>query len=240
MTVGAHRERKSLATSMDIHRLAGREGLESTRGCVIVIDVFRAFTVSAYALGGGARECLLVADLSEALRLQGEIPRSVVSAEVDGRPVAGVPICNSPSAIVETDFRDRTLIQRTTHGTRFVAAAGLADFVFASSLVVAAATAKYVRESRPENVTLVACGAPDGHVEDEVCADYIHKILLNQPADPMEPVRAILTSDRYRRLSSGTVEGFPSSDLELALAVDRYDFPMPVVREPGLLRIPAP
>jgi 2-phosphosulfolactate phosphatase len=224
---------------MDIHRVAGRVGLENTRGWVIVIDVFRAFTVSAYALAGGARQCLLVTDLSEALRLRDEIPGSVICAEVDGRPVAGVPICNSPTTILETDLRNRTLIQRSTQGTQFVGAARSADFVFASSLVVAAATARHVRAARPKTVTLVACGAPNGHVEDEVCADYMHRILLDQPADPKEPVRAIRSSDHYRRLSGGTVEGFPVSDLELALAVDRFDFPMPVIREPGVLRIPA-
>ncbi|TMF02894.1 MAG: 2-phosphosulfolactate phosphatase, partial [Chloroflexi bacterium] len=61
-------------------------------GVVVVIDVLRAFTVSAYALAGGARECLLVGTVDEARALAAATPGAIISAEVDTLPVAGIPI----------------------------------------------------------------------------------------------------------------------------------------------------
>ena len=39
-------------------------------------------------------------------------------------------------------------------------------------------------------------------------------------------------------LATGTRPGFPATDLDLALALDRFDFPLPVeTGEDGLLRV---
>ena len=54
---------------MEIVHATGLEGARHARGVVVVIDVLRSFTVSAYALEGGARECLLVSTVQEARRL---------------------------------------------------------------------------------------------------------------------------------------------------------------------------
>ena len=62
----------------------GLAGAREARGTVVVIDVLRAFTVTAYALGGGAVECRMAAGVEEALELSARIPGSVVSAEVEG------------------------------------------------------------------------------------------------------------------------------------------------------------
>ena len=63
----------------------GLEGARHATGLVVVIDVLRAFTVSACALSSGARECRLVGTVEEALALQERIPGSAVSAEKIGR-----------------------------------------------------------------------------------------------------------------------------------------------------------
>ena len=63
-----------------VHR-DGVAGARQAGGTVVVIDVLRAFTVSAYALAGGAVECRLVAEVEEARRLAECIEGSVISAE---------------------------------------------------------------------------------------------------------------------------------------------------------------
>jgi len=91
---------------MRIVRAAGVEGARGARGVVVVIDVLRAFTVSAYAIAGGAREVLYVADLEHARRVAARIPDAILSAEVDGLPVAGVEISNSPTMVAAADLSD--------------------------------------------------------------------------------------------------------------------------------------
>ena len=219
----------------------GVEGARSARGVAVVIDVLRAFTVSAYALGGGARECRLVETVEAALELSKRIPGSLVSCEVDGLPVPGIPVSNSPSMVRALDLHDRVLVQRTTSGVQAALAATGCEHVVPGALVVASATAGLVRSLRPRVVTLVATAAPLGHPEDRACADLREALLRGRPAPPradlLAPLRA---SDRYRRLRAGAQPGFPASDLDLALATDVFDFALTAERGPaGDLRLTA-
>lgn len=221
---------------MEVRTELGQAGAHRARGVAVVIDVFRAFTVSAYALAGGARECLLVRTVEEARELADGIPGAVISAEVEGRPVPGIPISNSPSMIAELDLRDRVLVQRTSAGTQGAAAAAEhADRVLAASLTVAGATARRLRQLRPRLVTLVATGEPDGHLEDRECAGVLERLLRGQAGDVEAAAVRIRASDRYRELESGATPGFPVTDLELALAVDRFDFALEVEARGPLL-----
>jgi 2-phosphosulfolactate phosphatase len=217
-----------------IHAI-GTDGAKQARGTVVVIDVLRSFTVSAYALAGGARECRLVKTVAEALALAAQTPGSVVCAEEDALPVEGIPISNSPSKIVETDLSDRVLIQRSSAGTQVASAVPDHD-MFAASLVVARATAQACLLREPETVTLIASA---DHPEDHACARYMEGIIRGEQLDLERLLGPLRKSERYRRAISGTWPGFPPSDLELSLAADRFDFAMPVTREAGYLRIGA-
>ena len=225
---------------MNIVHATGIEGARQAQGTVVVIDVLRAFTVSAYALAGGARECRLVRTVDDARRLAAGTEGAVVSAEENALPVEGIAISNSPTRITETDLRGRILIQRSTAGTQ-CAVVTRADDMFAASLVVAGATAQACLLRQPATVTLVASA---DHPEDHACARYIEGLLRGNEPDLdrlLEPVRA---SERYRRVAGGTWPGFPPSDLELALVADRFDFAMPMTRADDFVRViasrPAP
>src|SRR2546427_515779 len=135
---------------MNIIHATGIDGARLARGTVVVIDVLRAFTVSAYALAGGAVECRLVGTVEEALRLADRIDGAVVSAEVEGLPVDGIAISNSPTMVRDADLRGRTLVQRTSSGTQGVVAATGADRLFTCSLAVASATARAIQAAGPE------------------------------------------------------------------------------------------
>src|ERR1700694_2166282 len=141
---------------MRVLHAGGLEGARSARGTVVVIDVLRAFTVSAYALAGGAAECRLVAEVEEARSLAARLPGAIVSAEVEGLPVPGIAISNSPTMIRDLDLRGRVLVQRSSSGTQCVLAAGRAERLYAAGLVVARATVTAIREAGPGGGTLVA------------------------------------------------------------------------------------
>src|ERR1700704_3752103 len=100
-----------------VHAL-GIEGARQARGLAVVIDVIRSFTVSAYALAGGARECRLVTTVDEARALAASIPGALLSAEENALPIAGIPISNSPTQISTADLKGRTLVQRSSAGTQ--------------------------------------------------------------------------------------------------------------------------
>jgi len=221
---------------MRIIHSTGLEEARQARGTVVVIDVLRSFTVSAYALAGGARECRLVTTVDEARALAATTPGAVLSAEVNTLPVEGIAISNSPTQIRDAELKDRVLIQRSSAGTQ-VAAAVTGRDIFAASLVVARATVQACLLRNPDVLTLVASG---DFPEDHACASYMEMIAQGkQMPDLASLLQPLKQSERYRKLMAGEQPGFPPTDLELALQADRFTFAMPLSREAGYLRLTA-
>ena len=214
--------------------MVGVDGARSAVGVVVVIDVLRAFTLSAYALAGGARECLLVGTVDEARAVAAATPGAVISAEVDTLPVEGIPISNSPTQIVEAEVRGRAVVQRTSAGTQAIRAVANAEAMYASSLVVARATAQACLLRRPQTVTLVASG---DFPEDHACARYIEALMRGENEDVSRLLEALISSDRYEKFARGDWPGFPKSDLDLALATDRFDFAMRATKDERWVRL---
>lgn len=211
---------------MRIVHTTGIEGARQAQGTVVVIDVLRSFTVSAYALAGGARECRLVPTTAQARDLAATVPGSVLCVEENTLPVEGVAISNSPTMIRATDLKDRILVQRSSAGTPVVASVGVPD-IFVASLVVARATVQACLLREPQVLTLVASG---DFPEDHACALYMEAIAQDEQPQLDTWLAPLKATERYKRVMAGTWPGFPPTDLELALSPDRFDFAMPVTR----------
>jgi len=94
------------------------------------------------------------------------------------------------------------------------------------SLVIAGATARYLRDRALVSLVATDIARPDAR-EDEICAAYLEALLLGQPP----PSTAVaLTGD-----AEEWPDWFPRRDAELACELDRFAFALPVVREDGLL-----
>jgi 2-phosphosulfolactate phosphatase len=219
---------------VEIVHATGIDGARHARGIAVVIDVLRSFTVSAYALAGGARECRLVTTTLAARALASSIPGSVLCAEENALPLPGIPISNSPTLITQTDLQGKVLVQRSSAGTPVAASVATGVDIFAASLVVATATAQACLSRRPGSLTLIASA---DYPEDHACALYIEAMVRGEEPDLDRWLEPLRQSDRYRRVMSGAWPGFPATDVELALQPDRFDFAMPVTREQGFLRL---
>ena len=218
-----------------VHAL-GVEGARQARGLAVVIDVLRSFTVSAYALAGGARECRLVTTTDEARALAAAIPRALLCAEEEGLPLPGIPISNSPTQIVAAELTGRVLVQRSTAGTPVAAAVREGIDIFAASLVVARATVQACLLKDPDVLTLIASA---DHPEDHACARYMEAMVKGEKPDLDRLLQPLRDTERYARVMSGGWPGFPPTDLELALQPDRFSFAMPAIRQTGYLSVTA-
>jgi hypothetical protein len=90
-------------------------------GTVAVIDVFRAFTTAAVALANGASRIVMVGGVEGAFALRDAGLGQVCMGEVGGRAPDGFDFGNSPFEILSVDFSCKTIIQRTSAGTRALA-----------------------------------------------------------------------------------------------------------------------
>lgn len=214
-------------------------------GAVVVIDVLRAFSTTAYAFGAGAGEIFLTRTVERALELRARLPGALVMGEVDGLPVPAFDYSNSPAQLDGADLSGRNLIQRTSRGTQGVALSQRADILLAASFVCASATARYIRQLAPRKVSFVITGAETGQRfdgspiergdEDAACADYLEALLREVQPNPEAFMRRVWESPSGRKFADPDQPEFPAADLEYCTTMDCFDFAMPVQRWDGLL-----
>ncbi len=207
------------------------------RGLVVVIDVLRAFTTSAFAFATGASAILPVATVAEALQLRTAGHADLTMGEVDGRHVADFDLSNSPAALDGRHLEGTRLAFRSTHGTQGVVRSSAADAVLVASFVVASATARAVLSVAPAAVTLVVTGTErDGADEDRACADYLARLLVGETPDPepyLQRARSSLTAAKFL---DPAYPQYPPHDLPLCLDLDRFDFAVSVAQRYARLR----
>jgi 2-phosphosulfolactate phosphatase len=212
-------------------------------GSVVVIDVLRAFTTSAFAFAAGAATILPVASVDEALRLRAEGHADMAMGEVGGAPVAGFDLSNSPAGLDGLRLDGARLAFRTTHGTQGVVRAMAVPThppptarttVFVASFVVAGATARAVVRGEPAAVTLLVTGSGrDRADEDRACADYLAALLAGDAPDPKPYLARARSSATAAKFGDPAYPQYPPADLPLCMDLDRFDFAMRVTDEGG-------
>lgn len=211
-------------------------GAEKAAGSVAIIDVFRAFTTAAVALANGASRIVMVSTVEEAVALRNNGAVQLCMGEVGGRKPAGFDFGNSPFELVGVSLDDVAIAQRTSAGTQgIVAAARGASRLYAASLVTANATARALRAETPDLITLVPMGSAGSARtdEDELCALHLRNLLEGRSGDPEAVRRVILAGGEAERFLDPTRPHLPSSDLDVALDIDRYEFAVRVCWEDG-------
>ncbi|HEX7115336.1 MAG TPA: 2-phosphosulfolactate phosphatase [Steroidobacter sp.] len=202
------------------------DGARAARGLAVVIDVFRAFSVAAYAFARGARSIIPIASIEDARALKREHPDWLLVGERHARPFSGVDCGNSPSQLEQLELKGRTLIHSTHSGTQGLTQALAADEVITGALVNAGAIVRYIRSRRPEVVTLVRMGheARERCVEDDACAELIEKRLkgLDVPAEELKARLARAPS--AAKFFDPACDWAPEHDFELCTALDTFDF----------------
>ena len=202
-------------------------------GTAIVIDVFRAFTTAAIAFENGAKQITLVAEIEEALELQRRGIGDVLMGEVEGKRPEGFDYGNSPFEISTAEVAGKVISQSTRAGTVGVVSASQADSLFVSSLVIASATAKVVREQNPELVTIVAMGVGgcDRTDEDEQCALYLRNLLQGRQPSSCSVRNLVLSGESSLQFDDIRQQQFHPMDREIALNINSYDFAIKVSTE---------
>jgi 2-phosphosulfolactate phosphatase len=218
-------------------------GAREARGLVVVIDVFRAFSLAAHAMARGAERIWPVAEIDTALQLKAEHPHAILLGERFAKPLPGFDSGNSPADLERFDVRGRTLIHTTHAGTQGLAGAINADEVITGALVNAAAIVAYIQRRSPSIVTLVRMGqhATERCMEDDACADVIAGRLRGESPDMNAVCNALRDAPSARKFFDPDCDWAPERDFELCTAFDAFDFVLRLDRsvEPiALVRIP--
>ena len=219
---------------MEIQILQMLEGARAAKGIAVVIDVFRAFSVEAYLFAGGAEKVIPVADENLAYQLKAEHPEYLLIGERGGKMLPGFDAGNSPSQLLEIDVRGKTVVHTTSAGTQGLFGAAGADRIFGGALVNAAATARYIKQSGAECVSLVAMGLAgvSPTEEDDLCAAYIKSYIEGNPISLTEEKIAVLKATSGAKFFDPLQsEVFPTADFEMCVKADIFDFAIELVSD---------
>jgi 2-phosphosulfolactate phosphatase len=221
-------------------------GAREARGTAVVIDVFRAFSVAAYAFDAGAARVLPAGEIAEALELGRRFPGALLAGERHARRLPGFDAGNSPTEIRALDLRGRVLVHTTHAGTQGLVNAAGADEVLTGAFVNISAVCRYLRARAPSQVSLVRMGheARERCAEDDLYAECLRLMLLGRPA-PLDEVRERLReAPAAVKFFDPACDWAPRDDFDYCTDVDRFDFVLRVRRTPGepveLERVAAP
>lgn len=196
---------------------------------VVVIDVLRAFTTVPWLLHRGAGRVLAVASREHARTVgRTQLEGALLAGEQGGRRVPDFDLGNSPHDLRDAHLDARPVVLRTSAGTQGLVRCRGARLLLAASLVTAGATARLLREQRPEEVVFVITGASLGRDgdEDRACAELIAARLRGEDPDVAPYLRRVREADAGRVFTDAGPDWAQPGDLELACEVDRFDHPL--------------
>jgi 2-phosphosulfolactate phosphatase len=215
-------------------------GARSARGLVVVIDVFRAFSVAAYAFSRGAVASIPVAEIETARQLKADDPHRILLGERFAKPLPGFDCGNSPTELERIEVVGCTLVHTTHSGTQGLANAVNADEVITGALVNCAAIVRYIQTLQPKQVTLVRMGqeATSRCAEDDLCAELIVARLHGEKPKVSDVRTRLLNAPSAKKFFDPACDWAPERDFELCTEVDRFDFVLRLDRnaQPPTLR----
>lgn len=217
---------------MNIRILQLLDGAKQATGLTVIIDVFRAFSVEAYVMNGGAKKICPVGDSEIALREKRKDPSVIIIGERNGVKLDGFDYGNSPSQIEGVDFEGKTIIHTTSAGTQGIANAIGASEILTGSLVNAKAIARYIERSGAHDVSLVCMGlrAETPIEEDTLCAEYIKSLLEHKKLDLDAEIEKLKTTSGAKFFDESQQNVFPEKDFYLSTDYDKFDFVLRLVK----------
>ncbi|MFN2638005.1 MAG: 2-phosphosulfolactate phosphatase [Gemmatimonadaceae bacterium] len=149
---------------------------------VAIVDVLRASTTVATALGNGAKTVIPLEGADEVIFRSREFARSEIrlAGEQKMLPITGFDLGNSPAAFTRKAVEGKTILLTTTNGTRaLLGVQGARDIVVASYVNFTAVLTMMKLAASSETDIAIICGGEEGSftLEDAACAGrYVRAI----------------------------------------------------------------
>ncbi|MBW4695585.1 MAG: 2-phosphosulfolactate phosphatase family protein [Lyngbya sp. HA4199-MV5] len=144
--------------------------------CAIAVDVLRATSTIATALGSGAEAVQAFSDLNKLMAVSETWApdKRIRAGERGGSQVEGFDFGNSPLDCTPERVGGRRLFISTTNGTRALQCIEAAPIVLAAALINRDAIVQHLLQHKPETVWIVGSGWEGSFsLEDTVCAGAI-------------------------------------------------------------------
>ena len=213
---------------MQINILQLIDGARAARGVTVIIDVFRAFSLEAYMLASGVKCLYPVGDVNKAYAMKEKHPEFILAGERGGAILPGFDTGNAPSELYKLELAGKTVVHTTSAGTQGVANATGASEILGAGLVNARATAKYIKSTGADTVSLVCMGleAKEPTDEDTLCARYLKALLegTESKIDLESEIESLKYTSGAKFFDDKQNHIFPREDFFLCVDVDKFNF----------------
>lgn len=196
-------------------------------GLVVVIDVFRAFTVEPYLIRNGVKNLIPVSDIHVAYEYKKKDSNCILIGERNGIMLSGFDYGNSPSQIENIDFFGKTIIHTTSCGTQGIVKSVNAKEILTGSLVNAQAIVNYIIQTNIKEVSLLTLSKPKEFPfeEDVLCARYIKSLLENKPLNNLqEEIEKLKVTRGFKFFDKAKQKDFPEKDFYLCTELNKFNF----------------
>lgn len=214
---------------MKINTLFQQNEKIRTKGAVIVVDILRAATVEAFLLAQGATRILPVETVDEAFMLKKNYPDYLLVGEENGYPIKGFDFGNSPSQIHKRDFSGKTIVHRSSNGTRQLLLVD-ANSILLGSLITISNTYRYLSKQNISTTSLIGA-EEDDKIFFKAWEQLANEKRLNKQKIRQELIKSAMNSYFF----NDAIPEFPKKDVFLSASVDRFDFACVVTKENGRL-----
>lgn len=197
----------------------------------VVIDVIRAFTVAHYAFINGVQGIILAGTLDDALRLKKIDPDFLLAGEIQGLPIPGFELDNSPVRLHNLDLREKFLIQKTTNGVTATLNALSTDHLFVTGFTNARTTAEFIKRNllKEDNMMINLIASHPSGDDDLACAQYISEILQDtNRISAEETIERIRKSEAAEKFYDNEKPEFLQEDISFCIQELPSDFVMKV------------
>lgn len=203
------------------------EGAKQAEGLVVVIDVFRAFSLEAYLFDMGVATLQAVENIEDAFKLKTVTDNPLLIGERHGKKCDGFDFGNSPSAIERDAVKGKNIIHTTSSGTKGLANVENADVLLTGSFVNAQAIAEYILQMNPRKVSLVCMGnaARIPAEEDILCAQYIKYMITGKnKQDYLEKIHDLKYTAGKKFFDIQLQDIYPEKDFWMCTEYNLFSF----------------
>jgi 2-phosphosulfolactate phosphatase len=150
---------------------------------VVVVDILRATTTIAAALGNGAKAVLPAGTTEEALRIAQNLERDAVilAGERKSERIPGFALGNSPLEFTAEAVGGKTIVMSTTNGTAaFVATQGAREIIACAAINFSAVVERCRAALAQHGDLMILCAGNEKRfaLEDAFVAGRLAKLLL--------------------------------------------------------------
>lgn len=220
---------------MEIKVLHLLEGAKKAVGLTVIIDVFRAFSTACYLFSRGAKSIIITDSIKEARYLKNNNNDLILVGERNGKKIKDFDFGNSPSRIIQNEFKNKNIVLTTSAGTRGIIAAKNSIEIVTASFLNADSVVNFLSDYKMRNkkISIVAMGnnGLEKNIEDKLCAEYIYNRLKGKILDKEKIINKIYNDETSDRFFDKNVKSSPKKDLELCLKFNVFNFVLKIKKE---------